>query len=168
MKQPTAKTAREYLAQQPPDRRATLERVRDVILANLPAGYEEMMGWSALTYAIPLSRYPKTYNGEPLCYLAMANQKNYIALYMMSAYGHGPILDRVRAAFKARGLKLDMGKSCIRFKTPEDLPLEELGEIIGLIPAEQWIAICESARSKPKTGRSAKPKKRPVKRKASR
>ena len=159
MKQPTAKTAREYLQQLPPDRRATLERVRKVILANLPAGYEEMMGWGALTYAIPLSRYPGTYNGEPLCYLAMANQKHYVALYMMSAYGHGPILERVQAAFKTRGLKLDMGKSCIRFKTPEDLPLEELGEIIGLIPAEQWIAIYESSRAttktKPKTKRKA-------------
>jgi hypothetical protein len=148
MKQPAAKTAREYLDQQSPDRRATLERVRDVILANLPAGYEEMMGWGAMTYAIPLSRYANTYNGEPLCYLAMANQKNYVALYLMSAYGHGPILARVKAAFKANGLKLDMGKSCIRFRTAEDLPLRELGDIIAQIPSEKWIEIYETNRGK--------------------
>jgi hypothetical protein len=150
MPRSAAATPREYLERQPPDRRATLERVRAVVLANLPAGYEEMMAFGTLTYGIPLSRYPDTYNGQPLTYLALANQKNYLALYMMSAYGHGPILERVKAAFKARGLKLDMGKSCIRFKTADDLPLEELGAIIAAIPAERWIAIYEASRSRAK------------------
>lgn len=157
MKQAAAKTAREYLDRQPADRRATLERVRDVILANLPSGYEEMIGFGVLNYAVPLSRFPGTYNGQPLCYLALANQKHYLALYLMSAYGDGPTLERVQRAFTARGLKLDMGKSCIRFRTPDDLPLDELGDIIAAIPAEKWIAIYESSRGKTKRLTKKKP-----------
>jgi hypothetical protein len=153
MKQPAAQTAREYLERLPSDRRAALERVRHVILRHLPNGYEEMMAYGALMYAIPLARYPNTYNRQPLAYIGLANQKRYIALYLMSAYGDGPTLQRVKAAFKAKGLKLDMGKSCIRFKTPDDLPLEELGPIIAAIPAEQWIQIYESSRGTKKKRR---------------
>ena len=103
-----------------------------------------------LSYEIPLSRYPITYNKQPLSYVALAAQKNNYAIYMMNIYGDKGLLDRLVAAYAASGRKPDMGKCCIRFKRLEDLPLDVIGDIIASTPVERMIAAYESAPRKKK------------------
>src|SRR3712207_4724954 len=122
MAQSTAATVGDYLAELAPERRAVIAAVRDVVRGALPAGYEETMSWGMISYEIPLSRYPTTYNGRPLSYAALAAQKNYYALYLMGAYADPRQLARLEAAFAEAGKRMDMGKSCLRFKRAEDLP----------------------------------------------
>ena len=145
----TATTAEEYLAALPDERRDAIARVRTVVKKHLPKGYSEFVSWGMLNYGIPLSRFADTYNGQPLCYAALAAQKNYCSLYLMSVYGDRTSEARLRAGFEAAGKKLDMGKSCVRFRVPEDLPLDVVGEVIGSIPVEKWIEIYEKSRKRP-------------------
>jgi hypothetical protein len=126
-----AATVEAYLNELPPDRREVISRVRGVILENLPAGYVEAMNWGMICYEIPLKDYPNTYNGQPQEYAALAAQKNYYALYLMAVYGDPQKEARLREGFAQAGKKLDMGKSCVRFRKLEDLPLEVIAEIIA-------------------------------------
>jgi uncharacterized protein YdhG (YjbR/CyaY superfamily) len=138
----------EYLAKLPEERRAALGRVREVILDRLPEGYEESVNWGMICYEIPLEHYPVTYNGKPLSYAALAARKNCCTLYLMNAYQDSAQERRLREGFARAGLKLDMGKSCIRFRTAEDLPLDVIGEVIASTPPEQFIASYEASRRK--------------------
>ena len=97
--------------------------VRAVVKQHLPKGSVETMNWGMLAYEIPLSRYPDTYNKQPLMYLALAAQKNNYALYMTNVYGDPALMGELVAAYKSAGKKLDMGKSCLRFTTLEELPV---------------------------------------------
>jgi len=151
-----AATPSAYLQSLPPDRRAAMQQVRKVILAHLPKGYEEQMLAGMLAYVVPLSRLADTYNGHPLMYAALASQKNYMALYVMSVYGHAPTGQWFRAQFKARGKKLDMGKSCVRFKTIDDLPLDVIGETIAKVPIDTWIRVYQQSRTLTAASRTAK------------
>ena len=135
-----AKTVKQYLEELPAERRAAIAAVRRTIRRHLPAGYQEIMNWGMIAYEIPLSRHADTYNGQPLMYAALAAQKNYCALYLMAVYSDAARLGRLRKAFKDAGLKLDMGKSCVRFQTAQDLPLECIGELIAEIPVDAYIA----------------------------
>ena len=137
----------EYLASLPTDRRAEIERVRQVVKRNLPAGYEEGVGFGMICYSVPLSAYRDTYNKQPLMYAALASQKNYLSLYLMPVYPDNALEKRLRAAFAASGKKLDMGKSCIRFKRAADLPLDAIGDIVAAVPMDRWIDIARSVRS---------------------
>ncbi|HET9425820.1 MAG TPA: DUF1801 domain-containing protein [Gemmatimonadaceae bacterium] len=148
MQNKTASTAEDYLADLPADRRATIETVRRVVKKNLPRGYQEFVSWGMLNYGIPLSRFPNTYNGQPLCYAALAAQKNYCSLYLMSVYGDKKHEAKLREGFEAAGKKLDMGKSCVRFQSPDDLPLDVVGELIASVSADRWIEIYEQARKR--------------------
>jgi hypothetical protein len=148
MQNKTAKSADEYLDDLPADRRDAIAAVRAVVRKNLPKGYSEFVSWGMINYGVPLSRFPNTYNGQPLCYAALAAQKNYCSLYLMSVYGDKKHEARLRDGFKAAGKKLDMGKSCVRFKSSDDLPLDVVGELIAAVPAEKWIAIYEASRKK--------------------
>ncbi len=140
-------TVDSYLAALPEEQRNTIAAVRKTILENLPDGYEESMGWGMLTWSIPLSRYPETYNKQPLAYAALAAQKNYNAIYLNSVY-QDPVLEKeLREGYSKAGKKLDMGKSCIRFKTLSDLPLEVIGKVIASTTPEQFIARYEEART---------------------
>ncbi|WHT21252.1 DUF1801 domain-containing protein [Crossiella sp. CA-258035] len=141
--QSSANTVEDYLAELPPDRRETVAAVREVVLANLPEGYEEGMDFGMICWHVPLSRYPDTYNGHPLGYVALASQKQYLSLYLMGAYADG---DDFRARYEATGKKLNMGKSCVRFKKLADLPLELIGEVVAEVTPEQYIEIYEKAR----------------------
>ncbi|MEX1018414.1 MAG: DUF1801 domain-containing protein [Litorilinea sp.] len=143
-----ATTVDEYLAELPEDRRAVVSRVRDLVLRNLPAGYVESMNWGMITYEIPLSRYPETYNGQPLGYVALAAQKRHYALYLMGVYADSEQEATLRAAFDAAGKKMDMGKSCLRFKKLDDLPLDALGAVIGAVTPDEYIAHYEASRKK--------------------
>ena len=143
-----AQTVEAYLKELPPDRRKAISTVRKVMKRSLPKGYSEFMGFGMITYGISLSRYPKTYNKQPLCYAALAAQKNFNSLYLMTAYAPGKLKEKLVAAFKQSGKKLDMGKSCIHFQEAEDLPLEAIGDIVAAVPPEKWIEIYESSRKK--------------------
>jgi hypothetical protein len=148
MERSKAKTVAEYLKELPAERREVISKVRQVMKQKVPKGFSEMMGWGVIMYSIPLERYPNTYNKQPLCYAALANCKNYVSLYMMSAYTPGLHKKRLDEAFKAAGKKLDMGKSCIHFKRAEDIPLDAIGELLSEITPEKWIEIYESSRKK--------------------
>lgn len=139
-----------YLASLPPERRTVIAAVRKVVKEHLPKGYEETMNWGMLSYEIPLSRYPVTYNKQPLAYIGLAAQKNNYALYLMTVYGDTVLHDKLVASYKAAGRKLDMGKCCLRFKTLEELPLDVIGEIVAATPVEKLIAFYESAPRKKK------------------
>ena len=169
MVQSAAKTVEEYLDQLPPDRRAELVRVRDVVRAHLPEGYEEGMQFGMIGWYIPLSRYPDTYNGQPLSLAALASQKQSNSLYLMTVYGDKTLEKAFKAGFKAAGKKLDMGKSCVRFKTADALALDVIGETIGKVSVDRYIASYEKAKPKKQTttasrsSRSSKPKRAPAK-----
>ncbi len=142
-----ASTVTEYLRELEPERRAVLSKVRNTIRRNLPKGYQESMTYGIITYAIPLKRFPETYNGQPLCYAGLAAQKNHFALYLMRAYGDRQQAAWLASEFKKRGRKLDMGKSCIRFKRIEDLPLDVIGEAIASTPVEGYIEAYRQSRA---------------------
>jgi len=97
---------------------------------------------------VPLSAYRDTYNKQPLMYAALASQKNYLSLYLMPIYPGGAFDKRVRHAFAVAGKRLDMGKSCIRFRCADDLPLDAIGNLVAALPMERWIEIAKSVRRK--------------------
>lgn len=146
MVQSKATSVQQYLEELPPERREVISAVRQVILENLPEGYVESMNWGMVAYEIPLEDYPDTYNGKPLAYLSLAAQKRHYSLYMMDVYGNTEKEARLRDGFEEAGKKLDMGKSCLRFKKLEDLPLDLIGELVASTPPEEMIAIYEESR----------------------
>lgn len=129
--------------------------MRKVILANLPEGMEERTNWGVISYEVPLARNPKTYNGQPLMYAGLARQKNYYAVYLMG------ITPEFRDAYRKTGKKLDAGVCCIRFKSLDDLPLELIGNTVGSMTVDEFIARAESARTSRKEGAA-----RPARKKA--
>lgn len=143
-----AGTVAEYLEELPDDRRKTLVAVRRAIRKHLPAGYKERMNFGMITWEVPLKRYPDTYNGQPLCFLGLASQKNYCSLYLMGVYGDKAKEATLREAFRKIDRKMDMGKSCLRFKELEDIPLDAIGEMIAGIPPEELIARAEKTRKR--------------------
>ena len=143
-----AKTVAKYLAELPDDRRQTIAAVRQLVLRHLPKGYEETMSAGMIAYVIPLARFPKTYNGQPLWYAALASEKSYCSLHLMRAYGDPQQTAALKAAFARAGKKLDMGKACVRFKRVEDLELESIGAVIASTPPDAFIAIYEQSRKR--------------------
>ena len=148
MVQSRAATVADYLSELPDERRKVLSAVLKVVRRSVPRGYREAMLWGMPCWSVPLETCPDTYNGQPLCYAALAAQKNHFALYLMSVYGDPGEAKRLKEGFAQAGKKLDMGRSCIRFRRPEDLPLEVIGEIIAATPPDAFIARCEAARRK--------------------
>jgi Domain of unknown function (DU1801) len=154
-----AKSPDTYLDELPDDRREVVSALRKLIRKNLPKGYDETVNWGMLSYEIPLDRYPETYNGQPLGYVALAAQKNNYALYLTTAYTDPVQGEALREAFAKAGKKMDMGKSCLRFKKLEDLPLDALGKFIAATPPEKLIAIHEAVHP-PKPQSKSKSKKK--------
>ena len=148
MAKSNATTVEEYLAELPEERREAVEKVRSVILQHLPAGYEETMQHGMISYVVPLDTLPKTYNGQPLQYAALASQKGYMSAYLMGVYGDSETERWFVEQYRASGKKLDMGKSCVRFKTLDDLPLELVGEAIARIPVTQFIELYQASRQR--------------------
>jgi len=141
-----AATVEQYLAELPDDRRDAIEIVRDVIVENLPSGYVEEMNFGMITYAIPLETYPDTYNGQPLMYAALANQKNHMAVYLSGVYADADLRDAFLDKYRATGKRLDMGKSCVRFRRIDDLPVELIGDTIAGIDVGSFIEVYETSR----------------------
>ncbi len=145
--QSKAKTAAEYLSDLPDNRLEAIETVRDVILENLPEGFEEVMNWGMITYQVPLSRYPNTYNKKPLMMAALASQKNHMAVYLTGVYADQASRAKFTAAYKDTGKRMDMGQSCVRFRKLEDLPLELIGQAIAEYSVDEFVALNERVRS---------------------
>jgi hypothetical protein len=143
-----ATTPAVYLASLPAERRKVIAAVRAVIRKHLPKGYVESMNWGMLAYEIPLSRYPDTYNKQPLMYLALAAQKNNYALYLTCTSSDKVLMGRLAAAYKAAGRTLDMGKGCLRFQSLEELPLDVVADIVASTPVDKRIALSEAALKK--------------------
>ena len=148
MARSSATTVEEYLEELPADRRAVIAAVRDTIRKKLPKGYREAMNWGMITYELPLERYPDTYNRQPLAYAALAAQKNYYAVYLTGLYEGSEEEQRFRADYAKTGKKLDMGKSCVRFKKLDDLPLDLIGKTIAATPPDKLIERYERSRGK--------------------
>lgn len=142
----SAKTPDAYVKSLPADRREAIEAVRKVILKNLPQGYEEIVDFGMLAYVVPLKRFPKTYNGHPAMIAALASQKQYMSVYLMGVYGSGKVAKSFEAAFKKAGKKLDKGKSCVRFKSLDDLVLDAVGKVIAAVPVDKYLEIYEKSR----------------------
>lgn len=148
--QSKATTVSQYLAELPKDRRKAIQAVRKVILENLPKGYEEVMNWGMITYEVPLETYPDTYNKKPLMYAALASQKNYMAVYLMAIYMDKKTQRNFETRYKATGKRFDAGKSCVRFRKLDDLPLELVGESIASLPVDEYVERVKKARSRGK------------------
>jgi hypothetical protein len=140
-----AETVAGYLKELPEERRQAMTAVRNVILENLPKGFEEGMS-GMIVYYIPLEDFPDTYNGEPLWLAGLAAQKNNMALYLNNVYSDSQTADWFKARYKASGKRLDMGKSCVRFRKLEDLPLDLIGETIALTSKRELINFYIDAR----------------------
>ena len=143
-----AKSAEEYLAELPPERRAVLAKVRAVILEHLPDDFVEAMNWGMISYEVPLKTYPETYNNKPLMYAALTAQKRHYAVYLTGAYSDPAVEGQLRADFEKAGKKLDMGKSCVRFRKLSDLPLEAIGRAVAAKSLADFIVAYEKSRSR--------------------
>ncbi|MGH2401220.1 MAG: DUF1801 domain-containing protein [Candidatus Limnocylindria bacterium] len=161
MSESDARTPDEYIASLPEDRRDAVQAVRRVINENLPAGYREGMSFGMIGWYVPLERFPNTYNGRPLGLAALASQKNYLSLYLNNVYGDPGTERWFRDRYAASGKKLDMGKSCVRFRRLEDLPLDVVGETIARADLETFLARYEEARGSSRRTRSADAGRRP-------
>jgi uncharacterized protein YdhG (YjbR/CyaY superfamily) len=144
----SAATMQEYLDALPPERRAVVAAVRDVILEHLPLGYQESFQNGMISYVIPLERYPETYNRQPLTYLTLAAQKNHYALYLMSVYQDPEQEAWLRDQFARAGKKFDMGKSCLRFRRLNDLPLDAIGRLVAQTSPDAFITRYETIRQR--------------------
>ncbi len=147
--QSQAKTVKAYIAELPADRQNIIQEVRAALLKYLPEGYEETMQYGMITYVVPLARYPKGYLDkaeQPLPFLALASQKDYLSVYLMCVYAGSD--DAFKKAYQATGKKLNMGKSCIRFKKVEDLALDVIGKEISKVSVDKFITVYEQGRKK--------------------
>jgi hypothetical protein len=159
-----ATTAADYLSALPDAKRTVISAVRDVVNANLPDGYVEGILYGMLAWYVPLENYPNTYNGQPIGIAALAAQRNYNALYLMSVYSDRATEVWFKSAFEKAGKKLDMGKSCVRFKQLDDLPLDVVGESIARLSVEKLIALHDSVHGG--SARKIREKSKPAKRSA--
>lgn len=147
-----AATVEEYFESLPADRAEAMTKLRKIIKKNLPKGFKEGMAYGMVGYCVPLSAYPAGYHvspNTPLGFMAIASQKNFIALYHMGIYGDPKLLKWFTEEYpKHSKKKLDMGKSCIRFKNIDEIPYDLIGELATKMTPDQWIASYEKALGK--------------------
>ena len=142
-----AATVAEYLTELPADRRADIATLRERVSLAMPNGFVEEMRFGMIGWVVPLDLFSKTRDGQPLVYTALAAQKNYNALYLTCLAASADRTERLRAASAASGKRLDMGKSCIRFRRMDDLAIEAIMSEIASTTPQQFIAACEAVRS---------------------
>ncbi|MDO9546981.1 MAG: DUF1801 domain-containing protein [Pelolinea sp.] len=141
------KTIEEYISELPHDRQDAIRKVRKVILENLPEGFEEVMNWGMITYQVPLSVFPDTYNKKPFMYAVLASQKNHMVVYLSSIYTDEIKRAQFEQAYRATGKCCDVGKSCVRFRKLDDLPLPLIGKAIASIGMADFIELVKKAGS---------------------
>jgi hypothetical protein len=142
-----------YIAGLPEDRRDEIAKLRALLKRRMPKGYEESLLYGAIGWAVPLKTLPDTYNGQPLCYAALAVRKGYMTLHLMAAYGDPAERKKLEEGFRKAGKRLDMGKSCIRFRSLDDLPLDVIGDSIARISPAKYVAAYQRTRSGTKIAR---------------
>lgn len=142
-----AVSVEEYLSELDDVRQEAVSAVRQVILDNLPVGYEEIMQYGMISYVVPLDVLADTYNGQPLMYIALASQKQYMSLYLTNVYGDESVEKWFKERYLATGKKLNMGKSCVRFRKLDDLPLELVAEVVARTPIDEFVTIYKASRS---------------------
>lgn len=147
MSQADADPVAAYLASVPAERRAAIEAVRDVVNASLPDGFVEGVEFGMLSWHVPLERYPDTYNGRPLGIVALANQKNHMALYLIGIYSDEADAAWFRQRWLSTGRRLDMGKSCVRFRRLDDVALDVLGEALSRTSVDEFLRRYEVSRA---------------------
>jgi hypothetical protein len=143
-----AKTVDAYLAELPDDRRAVVSRVREVVSSAMPPGYVETVAWGMITWSVPLERYPHTYNGQPLGYVALAAQKRHYSLYLMGLFPGSDEERELRERWAATGRRLDMGKSCLVFRGVDDLALDVVKDVVASMSVERFLENYEHARAR--------------------
>jgi hypothetical protein len=143
-----AETVTEYLASLSDDRRKTVKAVRKLVRAHLADGIVEQMEHGMISWVVPLSRYPKTYNGKPLPVVCLASQKNYLSLYLFCAYTDPAERKRFEQRYARSGKQLDMGQSCVRFKELDDLAEDVIADTLDRVSVDGFIAVYERARAK--------------------
>ena len=141
-------TVKQYLDALPVDRRKAIGTVLRTIRKHLPKGYEERLSYGMPCWQVPLDVFPDTYNGQPLMYAALASQKSHMSVYLCNVYGMPPLRKKLEAGFRAAGKKLDMGKSCVRFRSLEDLPLDVIGKMISATPMKAFVRFAEGVYKK--------------------
>ena len=151
----SAQTVDEYIASLPEDRRTAVEAVRNVVRENLPEGLQEGMQYGMIGWYVPLERFPDTYNGQPLGLAGLASLKNYMSLYLNTVYGDPQTEHWFRERYAASGKALNMGKSCVRFKRVEELPLEVIGETIARVDLDRYLERYRDAHGSSRQTRSA-------------
>jgi Domain of unknown function (DU1801) len=140
----------EYLSALPPERKRALSKVRSLIKQSLPKGYVETMQHGMICYVVPLTTFPEGYLGKkdvPLPYVALAAQKSHLAVYLMGLQGDPKLVKWFTAAWKASGKKLDMGKSCLRFQSLDDLAVDVLADAVAKLPVADFVAQYSATRS---------------------
>jgi len=142
-----AATPEAYIAELPPERATLVAHVRKLVNDAIPDGYVERMSYGMIGWEVPLERYPNTYNGQPLGYVGLAAQKNHTALYLNCVYGSEERTRRLTEEYAAAGKRLDMGKSCIRFKRADQLAEDVLARSIASVPVDEFIAGYEASRA---------------------
>ena len=144
-----AATPEQYLKELPEDRQGPVGLLRQQLLDHLPDGFEEQMSYGMLGYVVPHALYPDGYHCDPklpLPFINLASQKNYVALYHMGIYAHPELLEWFTNAYPLHSKrKLDMGKSCIRFKKMDHIPYELIGELATKMTTTDWIEIYEQS-----------------------
>lgn len=151
--QSTAKTVNDYLNELPEEKKSAFSKLRNSILMNLPKGFEEEMSYGMLGYVVPHSIYPDGYHCNPklpLPFMAIASQKNFIALYHMGIYANPKLMEWFTSEYpKHSSLKLDMGKSCVRFKKIDQIPFDLIAELVEKMTVEDWIKCYKTQIKKP-------------------
>ena len=147
-----AATVAQYLAELPPERRTVMVELRQFVNEHLPKGFVEAMAFGMICWQIPLTRYPDTYNKQALAPVALAAQKSHFALYLGCSYGEQGPEAVLRKAYAAAGRRLDMGKSCLRFKRTEELLLDAIGPLLAATTVDAFIAAYEASRAPTKSG----------------
>ena len=143
-----ATTAQEYLAELEDERRDQLEPVYRLVSDAMPDGYAEAVAWGMITWSVPLATFPDTYNGQPLAYVSLAAQKRHNALYLMGLYSDSQAAEDFRRRWTEDGRRLDMGKSCLRFREPSDLRTDLLAEVVAATPPQRLVELHQQARQR--------------------
>ena len=142
-----AQSPEAYIEELAPDRKEVIGKIRQVVLDNLPDGFEETMNYGMIGYVVPHSLYPAGYHCTPelpLPFMSLASQKNHVGFYHMGIYADSELMEWFTSEYpKYSSRKLDMGKSCIRFKNLKDIPYKLIGELVGKMEVVDWIALYE-------------------------
>jgi hypothetical protein len=148
-----AKTVGEFLGALPAGKREVADEALTLIRTNVPKGYEESMALGFVTWSVPLSVLPDTYNGQALWYVALSSSKSGLSLYLMAVYGNKEREAELRAAYKKAGKKLDVGKACLRFRTMDDLVIPAVKAAIKAVPMKKYVEMYRAIRKTTKAGK---------------